>query len=97
MAAVKLFRRAIGSSSLTFKSLRQSTVICSNSIRHLTSASSNQYIGINLTNMRLCTTVLTRGMSTNSKFEVINIQDEDDFNEKVLCSSEPIVVDFHAE
>lgn len=35
--------------------------------------------------------------STEScKFEVINIQDEDDFKKKVLESNIPVIVDFHA-
>ncbi|GFO12895.1 thioredoxin [Plakobranchus ocellatus] len=31
-----------------------------------------------------------------SKFEVINVQDEDDFKKRVLESNRPVVVDFHA-
>ena len=35
-------------------------------------------------------------MSTTPKFELFNVQDADDFKERVLQSSTPVIVDFHA-
>ena len=41
---------------------------------------------------------ISRHMSSTQscKFEVINVQDEDDFKKRVLESDIPVIVDFHA-
>lgn len=39
---------------------------------------------------------LSRHMSTEPKFEAFNVQDTDDFKHRVLESSTPVIVDFHA-
>lgn len=35
--------------------------------------------------------------TTSSRYEMFNVQDEDDFKEKVLKSNIPVIVDFHAK
>ncbi|XP_071106901.1 thioredoxin, mitochondrial-like [Haliotis cracherodii] len=42
------------------------------------------------------TTPPVRSLAASAKFECINIQDEDDFQQRVLDSKTPVVIDFHA-
>ena len=37
-----------------------------------------------------------RCMSNNAQPEIVNIQDEDDFQKRVIGADKPVVVDFHA-
>ncbi|RUS88502.1 hypothetical protein EGW08_003760 [Elysia chlorotica] len=59
------------------------------------------HVGLKPAMLRPCLSLqsnITRFMSSteSGKFEVINVQDEDDFKKRVLESENPIIVAFHA-
>ncbi|KAK8738947.1 hypothetical protein OTU49_003756 [Cherax quadricarinatus] len=64
------------------------------SIRRLASYSSKRVLESSSTTCSTC----ARGVSTSPAVRALfNVQDEEDFTDRVLKSSTPVVVDFHAQ
>lgn len=62
--------------------------------RHITKCT--QKLNTVLTHRSGTVVQFTKCLSTSPKFEALNVQNADDFKDRVLGSSTPVIVDFHA-